>query len=225
MFPYGACPSSTIRCAPITPARPTSITLDARRFMPKRKPARKTVAASRTQTGQSGAALGPAALPADPRHAAQQVEERRVGERHRREDLALVEEVERDPEREQDEQVEVPDRERLAQVGEAEEEDEAEPAPDPRVVDLAAEGAVVAAGHLPRHLRARPRLRHRARRVVHLGEHDLARVREVGPDLDGPDLGRPRRRWPRPSGRRPDSGRASRRPCRRRARGRSRPPP
>jgi hypothetical protein len=54
MFPYGISPSSAILWAPMTPARPTSMTFDARRFIPKRNPARKTVAARSTQTGQSG---------------------------------------------------------------------------------------------------------------------------------------------------------------------------
>ena len=60
---------------------------------------------------------------ADPEAAAEQVGERRVGERGAPEDLALVEEAQRDREREQREQVEVPERERAPQVGEPDEED------------------------------------------------------------------------------------------------------
>jgi hypothetical protein len=128
-----------------------------------------------------------APLPPDPRHAPEQVEERRVRERHRREDLAAVEEPERDAEREQDEQVEVSHRAQPAQVGEADEEDRAEGEPDPGVVDLAAERAAVPAGHLPGHLRARPRLGHLARLVVHLRQGDLARVGQGRPDSHRPD--------------------------------------
>ena len=63
-------------------------------------------------------------------------------------------------EREQHEQVEVPDGERPAEVGEPEEEERAEAEPDERVVDLPPEGAVVAARHLPGDLRPGPRLGH-----------------------------------------------------------------
>src|SRR5256714_2334098 len=50
---YGALPSWTIRSAPIGPAYPTSITFEASMFIPTLNPARKTVAATSTQTGQN----------------------------------------------------------------------------------------------------------------------------------------------------------------------------
>src|SRR5439155_1080378 len=52
-----------------------------------------------------------AAGPDAPDHAAEQIDERRIDERHAREDLALVEEPERDAERDECEQVEVAKRE------------------------------------------------------------------------------------------------------------------
>ena len=75
------------------------------------------------------------------------------------------------------EQVEVANREQAPQVGEADEEHEAERAPDPRVVDLvAAERALVAAAHLPRDLWPGPGLEHDAARVVDTALGDLARL-------------------------------------------------
>ena len=52
MCPYGISPW-TIRSAPITPARPTSITFDASAFRPMRKPIRKTVAPRSTHAGHT----------------------------------------------------------------------------------------------------------------------------------------------------------------------------
>ena len=99
----------------------------------------------------------------DPDAAREQPDERRVDERHRREDVAVVEEPERDREREQHEQVEVAQREQPPPVDEAEQEHGAEAEPDRVAVDLlAAERARAAARHLPRDLRPRPRLEHRA---------------------------------------------------------------
>ena len=55
MCPYGISPW-TIRSAPTTPAKPTSITLRwASTLSPTRKPARKTQAAASSHTGQTGA--------------------------------------------------------------------------------------------------------------------------------------------------------------------------
>src|SRR5918996_972528 len=52
-FPYGASPL-TMRCAPITPAYPTSITFEVSTFTPSLKRARNTAAATSTQTGHTG---------------------------------------------------------------------------------------------------------------------------------------------------------------------------
>ena len=152
------------------------MTFDASTFRPTRKPSRKTAAAASAHTGQSGRDA-----PRRPRRAgrstpaARQVDERRVGERDAPEDLAAVEEPERDREREQREQVEVAQREQAAPVGEPEQEGGAEREPDGRAVDLlAAERAAVAARHLPGHLRARPRLGDDARLVVDLALGDLS---------------------------------------------------
>ena len=54
MCPYGISPFA-IRCAPTTPAKPTSITLRwASTFSPTRKPPRKTAAPASSQIGQTG---------------------------------------------------------------------------------------------------------------------------------------------------------------------------
>ena len=70
--------------------------------------------------------------PRDPETAQEQVDERRIGERRAPEDLALVEETQRDREREQRQQIEVAERARPAQVGQAEQEDTAERGARPR---------------------------------------------------------------------------------------------
>ena len=64
--------------------------------------------------------------------------------------------------------------------------DRAEREPETRVVELAAEPALVAARHAPAHLRARPGVQHLARAVVDLDLRDLAVVRA------GVDVHRPR---------------------------------
>ena len=57
-WPYGDWPL-TMRCAPIGPAYPTSITFECpQTFSPTLKPPRKTVAAASTQTGHSGREVG-----------------------------------------------------------------------------------------------------------------------------------------------------------------------
>ena len=103
--------------------------------------------------------------------------------------MADVEVVEGDREGEEDEQVEVAHRGDAAEVRQPEQEDDAKREPDPRVVDPAPEGTVVAARHLPGDLRARPGLGHRPGLVVDLRVDDLARVGEVGPDLHRPGAG------------------------------------
>src|SRR3990172_6194037 len=203
-----------MRCAPATLARPTSITFEAWTFSPTLRPAGKPVRRGGARPGQTapprlpprlgaggedgrggerpdrpdGPHAASAAAVTDPGHAGEQVEERRVGERHRREDLALVEEPEGDGEREQDEEVEVPDGDGAAKGGKPEQECAAEDEPDCRVVDLAAERALAAPRHRPRHLRPRPGLGYARRVVLHLREDDLARL-ALGPDLDRPEIG------------------------------------
>ena len=104
---------------------------------------------------------------ADPHAAQHDPDERGIEERHGGEHVAVVEVPERRRRREQHHEIEVAQRERPAQVGEPDQEHEAERAPDPRAVDLrAAERALVAARHLPRDLRPGPRLRDDAARVV-----------------------------------------------------------
>ena len=78
------------------------------------------------------------------------------------------------------------ERERLAPVREADQEERTEAEPDGRVVDPPAERPVVAARHLPGHLRPGPGLRDPARRVLELDERDLPGLAR-GPDLHGPD--------------------------------------
>ena len=53
MWPYGISPW-TMRWPPSIPASPTSITFESTTFSVVRKPIRKTVAASRAHTGQTG---------------------------------------------------------------------------------------------------------------------------------------------------------------------------
>ena len=99
-----------------------------------------------------------ATAPADPEHPHQQVDERRVGERDRDPDLAAVEVVLRDPEREQDEQVEVGDPYRTAEVEQAGEKDQRQRDPHVGGVEDMAELALVAARHRPGDLIAGQRL-------------------------------------------------------------------
>ena len=148
---------------------------------------------------------------ADPHPAQHHPDEQRIEERHRREDVAVVEVPERRRRREQEEQVEVAERERPPPVAEPDEEDEAERAPDPRVVDRrAAERAGRAARHPPRHLRAGPRLGDVAGRVDDRALGDLAR--RSPPDLHRPLAGLRGRTSPRGCGPSPGSARATPRP-------------
>ena len=193
MFPYGASPSR-IRLAPTTPASPTSITpRGVSRLSPTRKPSRKTAAAASTQVGQTERERRTASTEPDPQPAREQVDEHRVDERDAPEDLAAVEERERDGEAEQREEVEVSHRERPAQIGEPEEEDQAEAEPDVRPQErLAAERALASASHLPCDLWPGPRLRDAPGRVLDDGLRDL-------PGLARPHLDEPRARLGRKS--------------------------
>ena len=109
-------------------------------------------------------------------------DERRIGERRAPEDLALVEEPQRDREREQREQVEVPQRERPAQVGEPERGRRAQKLSQSQtlLIVLPPKAPGAAACHRPGDLRPGPRLRHLAGAVVDLAEHDLARLARPG---------------------------------------------
>ena len=93
-------------------------------------------------------------LARNPHTAGKRPHERRVRERHRREDVAVVEEPQRHGERHECEQVDRSKPDRLPPVDEAEQEDAAERKPQPGLVDLrAAEGAVDTPRHPPRDLR------------------------------------------------------------------------
>ena len=89
----------------------------------------------------------------------------------------------RDREREQREQVELAQRERPAQVGEPEQEDarRSRARRPGLLIVLPPNAPVVAARHLPRDLRPRPRLGHDPPGVVDPAERDLARPRPTRP--------------------------------------------
>ena len=95
---------------------------------------------------------------ARPQHPHEQVEQHRVHQRHRRLDLAAVEEHVRDAEAEQHEQVEVQQAKRPPEVDERDQEQQAQRDPHVRGVELAPERARVAARHAPGHLVPRPLL-------------------------------------------------------------------
>ena len=104
-------------------------------------------------------------------HPREQVEQRRIGERHRGPDVRVVEERERDREGEQHEQVEVQQREGPAPVEEGNEEQQAQRYPHVERVDVLAERARVAARHRPGDLEAGPLFEHAPARV---GDDHLA---------------------------------------------------
>ena len=187
IVPYGARPSR-IRSAPITPAYPTSMTVrGCSMSSPTRKPTRKSVTAARSQTGQPRLrrSCPRAGAEADPRCAQEQVDERRHRECRAFEDLAAVEEEERDAEGEQRQEVERAHRQRPPQVDEPEEEHGREAEPDrPGGEEPPTERPRAPSRHLPRDLRAGRRLGHLPVGVVHDPLRDLAR-------LPGPDAHRP----------------------------------
>ena len=166
---------STSRSAPITPARPTSITLpsvrdvggvegdqrdDARDQQPSRREWQQPVAGlHRPEPGDQ--------------HADEEVGQHRIDERDRRLDLGVVEEGQRHAEAEQREQVEVDQPQGPARIDEGRQEEDAERQPDPEVVDVPRDRARVAAGELGVDLRAGPRLDDASARVI---DHDLPDV-------------------------------------------------
>src|SRR3954452_21315670 len=101
--------------------------------------------------------------------------------------MTFVEEPQRNAEGEEREQVEVPQRERSAEIGETDQKGDGETEPDREAVDLLpAERARASARHLPRDLRAGPGLRDRACCVLDAARRDLAHFVDAGPDLDRP---------------------------------------
>ena len=121
----------------------------------------------------------------DPQPARKHVRENGIDERDTPEDLSAIEERERGREAEERDEVEVPNREWAAQVGEPDQEDDAEGEPDvPAKERLPAERAFAASRHLPRDLRPRPCLRHTPGRVLDSRLRDLARL--ARPRLDEP---------------------------------------
>src|SRR5207237_6898386 len=100
--------------------------------------------------------------------------------RYRDPDFGPVEEVVGNAEGEQDQEVEVGEAAQPPPVDEAEEEDEAERDEDVRGVELVAEGAGVAAGHLPGDLVPGPGLGHLAAAETDIDQRQLLAVGEVG---------------------------------------------
>ncbi len=114
-------------------------------------------------------------------HANEQIDERRVHQRHRRVDVRVVEERERHRQRQQHEQVEVQQPQRAAEVEERQHEQHAQRQPYVQRVHVPAERPAVAACHRPRHLEAGPLFEHPAGGVVDddLPDLLLAVAREV----------------------------------------------
>jgi hypothetical protein len=113
-----------------------------------------------------------------PGHPREEVDQHRIHQRHRPEDLPLVEEDVGDAEAEQHQQVEVEQPEWPPRIEEGDQEDHAQGQPDVGGVELPPECALVAAGHLPGHLGAAPGLDHPAGVVLDLDLGQLVVVRE-----------------------------------------------
>jgi hypothetical protein len=121
-------------------------------------------------------------------HPCEQVEQERIHERYREPDLSVVEQRQRDREPQQHQQIEVQQRWTPASPGnERRDEQQAHRDPDVPRVDPAPERPRVAAGHRPGHLKAGPRLRHLAGRVVdvYLDQLDLMATRGEPAHLPG----------------------------------------
>ena len=97
-------------------------------------------------------------VPADPHHPHGQIDHRRIDERRRPEDVALVERVERRHERQHHHQVEGAHGARPPPVDQPRQEERAHRPQHIRGVDLPPVGLRLSAGELPRHLRAGPHL-------------------------------------------------------------------
>src|SRR4029453_3957346 len=101
--------------------------------------------------------------------------------------MSLVEVPERKAEREKRQEVEIPQRERSAEIGKPNQEGGAEAEPDRQAVDLLPpKGPRIAPRHLPGDLGAGPGLRDDAGRVLNESRRDLADLVDRGPDLDRP---------------------------------------
>ena len=177
-----------IRCAPTTPAKPTSITLRcASTFSP-------------TETGEEDAGRGEQLHRPDgvdarggrSRRAIQtqreQVDERRVGERRAPEDLALVEHAERDREGEQREQVEVASEIGRRRSARPRRKTAQKPSQSQTPLIVLPPKAPASPAPSSRRPAAPSSLADLARPVVDLAEHDLARL--ARPRLDHPLVGR-----------------------------------
>ena len=113
-------------------------------------------------------------------HAREEVREHRIDERHRRPDLALVEEEVRDTEApEQYQQVDVQHPERAARVEERRHEQQAQRQPDVPALERPAEVAGVPTRHHPGGLGPLPCLDHLAGARVHRHVREQLVAREV----------------------------------------------
>ena len=111
----------------------------------------------------------------NPRAAPEQVQKRRVHGARARKNVAAHMQLERDTEREQRHEIQVPHREQPPQIGEPEQEHRAERVPDDGFVeDRAAERVAATASHLPCDLRTGADLEHLAGRVHHDPLRNLA---------------------------------------------------
>ena len=115
----------------------------------------------------------------DPQRPAEQVEEQRVDKRHRDADFRTVEEEVGDAEAEQDQQVQVRDPAGAAPIEEPDQEEGAERQEHIGRVELVAEGAGVAAGHLPGHLVPGPGLRDLGGERIDEDQGDLFSAGEI----------------------------------------------
>ena len=161
------------------------MTFESVTLSPTRKPSRNT-----TATASHGAGTirrsGRGGLRAAPRrrniaqHPREQVDQRRVGERDRGPDVGVVEEGQRDRERQQHQQVQVEQRQWPAEVEERRDEQQAQREPDVERVDVLSEGPPVAPGHRPGDLEAAPSFEHPPRGVGddHLREFPAPVARE-----------------------------------------------
>ena len=123
-------------------------------------------------------------VPADPHHASREVDHRRVDQRRRPEDVAAVEGVQRRHERQHHRQVERAHPQRPPPVDQAGQEERAHRPEHVGGVGLAPVGLRLAAGQLPRHLRAGPDL---VRLLGVVGDVHLGHLIAPGVVVHGPD--------------------------------------
>ena len=126
-----------MRFAPITPEYPTSMTFDERDVQPDAEAGGEDGRRDEQPHRPHGSAARAAGRSARPRCSGTSSQtRRRVGRPHRSEHVAVVEEPQRDREREQHDEIEVAEREQAAPVDEPDQEERAEPEPDRVAVDL-----------------------------------------------------------------------------------------